>query len=176
MPVTDYLTTCYTRIWTLLEASSDFTTAVKPGNRRRLDQKLAQPFKMNETSAGFPQFSLMMGPGKRDMFTKTTVFQTFKSGGPCDSYQDCPQAYDLFIVHDIPDITKTNAMKAIVEAALFLGGPTLGVAKLYKWTLDWQADKLTSRPVCPGGDPFGVTRYIQQCRINVTFRTHGALA
>ena len=176
MPVTDYLTACYSQIWTLLEASSDFTSAVKPGNRRRLDKRLAQPFKMNETSAGFPQVSLMMGPGNDPMFTQTTVFQTFKAGGPSDSYQDSKQAFDLFIIHDIPDITKTNAMKAIVKAALFAGGPTLGAAKVFKWTLDWQADKLTSRPVSPGGDPFGVTRYIQQCRINVTFRTHGALA
>lgn len=61
MPTVDRALQAYRRIWTLLLANADWTTAVKPGNRIRFDESDQSPQKRARQAGDFLEFELGLG-------------------------------------------------------------------------------------------------------------------
>ena len=64
---TDPFTQVYTAIWALLEAAPTFTTIVKEGNRRLLDQAFSPGLKRSRSIADWPQVELVPIGGVANM-------------------------------------------------------------------------------------------------------------
>ena len=151
--IADYESQLYATLWTLLEASSDFTAKVKFGNRIRYDGTNVMPEKNNKMDGDLPEVTIDHAGANYPAF----------SADPSYSYSDSTDLSDVawievdevsyLLIIVMPDVrmAPSNQLTAIVRQALRKGGPQLGQTFVKSWRLQRDPDRLATEDKDGGG-------------------------
>lgn len=123
-------------IWTALEASSFFATAIKPGNRIKETLQRSQGIRHNPDSKPVKQAGdLTEVDIDIGQFSLTSQMKVF---GSCIRTEEHRQVFILTIITEETGVTDALHTKRTVLNALRASGRTLGIPKATLVILDWE--------------------------------------
>lgn len=132
---TNYAVQVYDKLWTLLEASSDFTTTVKAGNRIKFRTSTAgenpYPIKQVLADADTPQVSILPPSVNWSTWPAGRYAYTSSATGPAGASAVASNVtgtanYTIEIVHRDMDYTNADTLIGTILKQIVSGGPRLG--------------------------------------------------